>query len=143
MQYSQENTYIRFIFIIKLQTFRSATLQSRDSNIGKNLFSWTPANGCVCIFGKCIRRTFYIFIIQTNCIHIIASQRELYETKMVTCCVKGCWNQSRLNKNVSYHKIPDEEKKDIRDAWIKTIARPVLPKVVHVCSYQLKIHLIK
>ena len=53
---------------------------------------------------------------------------------MVTCCVKGCSNQSRLNSNVSYHKIPGEERKDIRDAWIKAIDRPVLPKAVHVCS---------
>ena len=37
------------------------------------------------------------------------------ETKMVTCCVKGYSNQSRLNKNISGHKIPDEERKAIRD----------------------------
>ena len=43
---------------------------------------------------------------------------------MVTYCVKGCSNQSRLNKNVSYQKIPGQETKDIRDAWIKAIARP-------------------
>ena len=30
---------------------------------------------------------------------------------MVTCCVKGCLNQSRLNKNVSYHKIPCQERR--------------------------------
>ena len=53
---------------------------------------------------------------------------------MVTCCVKGCSNQSRLNKNVLYHKIPGQERKDIRDAWIRAIARPVLPKTIHVCS---------
>ena len=34
----------------------------------------------------------------------------------------------KINKNVSYHKILEEEIKDIREAWIKTIARPVLPK---------------
>ena len=50
--------------------------------------------------------------------------------------MKGCSNQSRLNKNVSYHKRPDKERKDTRDAWIKTIARPVLLKAVHVCSDQ-------
>ena len=53
---------------------------------------------------------------------------------MVTYCVKGCSNQSRLNKNVSYQKIPGQETKDIRDAWIKAIARPVLPEAIHVCS---------
>ena len=53
---------------------------------------------------------------------------------MVTCCVKGCSNQSRLNKNVSYHKITGPGRKDIRDAWIRAIARTVLPKVIHVCS---------
>ena len=53
---------------------------------------------------------------------------------MVTCCVKGCSKQLRLNKNVSYHKIPGQERKDIRDAWISAIARPVLPKAIPVCS---------
>ena len=49
------------------------------------------------------------------------------------CTGKGCTNQSRLNKNVSYHKIPGKERKDIRDAWIRAIARPV-PKAIHVSS---------
>ena len=48
--------------------------------------------------------------------------------------VKGCSNQSRSNKNVSYHKIPDQERKDIRDAWIRAIARWVLPKTVDLSS---------
>ena len=30
--------------------------------------------------------------------------------------------------------MPGEEVKDIRDAWTKAIARPVLPKAVRVCS---------
>ena len=47
---------------------------------------------------------------------------------MVTCCLKDCSNQSRLNKHVSYHKIPGEEGKDIRDTWIKAITRSALPK---------------
>ena len=33
-----------------------------------------------------------------------------------------------INKNVSYYKILEEDRKDIREAWIKTIPRPVLPK---------------
>ena len=53
---------------------------------------------------------------------------------MVTCCVKGCPNQSRWNKNVSYQKIPGQERKDIRDAWIKAIVRPASPKTIQVCS---------
>ena len=52
------------------------------------------------------------------------------ETKMFTRCVKVCSNQSRSNKNLSYHKIPDQEKKKTRDAWISQIS----PKTVHVCS---------
>ena len=54
-----------------------------------------------------------------------------HETRMVTCYMKGCSNQSRLNKNVSYHKIPGQERKDIKKAWTRAIARP---KAVHVCS---------
>ena len=53
---------------------------------------------------------------------------------MIIYCVKGCSNQSRLNKNTSSHKIPGQERKDIRDAWIRAITRPVLPKAIHVCS---------
>ena len=45
--------------------------------------------------------------------------------------------QSRLNKNVSYHKIPGQDRKHIRDAWIRAITRPVLPKAVHVCPDHL------
>ena len=30
--------------------------------------------------------------------------------------------------NVSYHNMQGEEKKDIRDAWMKAVARTVLPK---------------
>ena len=41
------------------------------------------------------------------------------------CTVKGCSNQSRLNKNVSYQKIAGQERKDIKVAWIRAIARPV------------------
>ena len=48
--------------------------------------------------------------------------------------MKGCSNEPRLNKNISFHKIPGQDRKDIRDAWIRAIARPVLPKAVDVCS---------
>ena len=51
---------------------------------------------------------------------------------MVTCCVKGCSNQSRLNKNVSYNKIPGQERKDIKNAWIRAITRPISPKAIHL-----------
>ena len=50
------------------------------------------------------------------------------------CAVKGCSNQSRLNKKVSYHKIPGHERKDVRDGWIRAIARPVLLKATHGSS---------
>ena len=39
-----------------------------------------------------------------------------------------------MNSNVSYHKIPGQERKDVGDAWITAIVRPVLLKAVHVCS---------
>ena len=53
---------------------------------------------------------------------------------MITYCVKGCSNQSRLSKNASCHKTPGQERKDVRDAWIRAITRPVLSKAIHVCS---------
>ena len=39
-----------------------------------------------------------------------------------------------MNKNISYHKITGQERKNIRDTWIRAIARPVLPKAIHVSS---------
>ena len=39
-----------------------------------------------------------------------------------------------MNSNVSYHKIPGQERKEVGDAWITAIVRPVLLKAVHVCS---------
>ena len=53
---------------------------------------------------------------------------------MITCCVKGCSNQSRLNKRISCNRLPDKRRKDKRDAWIKTINKPVLHKAIHICS---------
>ena len=71
-------------------------------------------------------QTFYILVIQTNYIQVITFD----ETKME----KGSSNQSRLNKNVSYLKIPGQKRKDIRDASMRAIARPVLSKAINVCS---------
>ena len=49
-----------------------------------------------------------------------------------------------MNKNVSYHKIQGQEKKDTTDVWIKTIARPVLSKAIHACSdHFTEVHLMK
>ena len=53
---------------------------------------------------------------------------------MITCCRKGCSNQSRLNKHVSCNRLPDKKRKDKRNAWIKTINKSVLHKTLHVCS---------
>ena len=50
------------------------------------------------------------------------------------CTVKSCSTKSRSNKNVSHYKIPGQERKNLRDAWIRAIARPVLPKAVDVSS---------
>ena len=50
---------------------------------------------------------------------------------MITCCVKGCSNQSRLNKSVSCNRLPDKRRKI---QGIKTINRSVLHKAIHVCS---------
>ena len=55
---------------------------------------------------------------------------------MISCCVKGFSNQSRLNKHVSCNRLLDKKIKDKRDAWIKTINKSALNKAVHVCSIQ-------
>ena len=63
---------------------------------------------------------------------------------MVTYCVEGCSNQSRLNRNVSYHEIPDQERKDIMNAWVRAIARSIYLKLSMCLLITLpKIHLMK
>ena len=69
-----------------------------------NKYFWIFEN-CFLITKTFFIQTFYILIIQTNCIQVIVSKGNFWWNKHVTCCVKGCLNQSRLNKNVSYHKI--------------------------------------
>ena len=46
---------------------------------------------------------------------------------MITCCVKGCSNQSRLNKKVSYHKIPIELREKLGETT--AIGESLLKKV--------------
>ena len=53
---------------------------------------------------------------------------------MITCCMKGCSSHSRLNKHVSYNRLPDKKRKDKRNALIKTINKSALLKAIHVCS---------
>ena len=53
---------------------------------------------------------------------------------MPHCCAWGCNNQPKLNKNVTYHILPKDQR--IANQWIKNISRPRtnLPKVVYLCS---------
>ena len=48
-----------------------------------------------------------------NIFQIRTQQKELLLKKIFTCSVKGCSNQSRLNKSISYHKVLAEERKDL------------------------------
>ena len=66
------------------ETLRKAFLQNI---FGRLLLKNIIANGCFCIFGNCLVKTFFTSFV-------------LFETK-----IKGCSNQSRLNKNVPYHKV--------------------------------------
>ena len=76
-------------------------------------------------FRQCFLAFLYLY--HSNCVQIAA----VNNTKMVSSYVKGCSNLSRLNKKVSYDKIPGKKKK--KDAQIKTIERSALPKAIHVC----------
>lgn len=55
------------------------------------------------------------------------------KTKMLTCCVNCCSNQSRLNKNICYYTIRGKERKDIRDVCIKATFKLGCFKISHVC----------
>ena len=56
------------------------------------------------IAGKCFVRTFF-----TSDLNFAKGLDDL-----MTCCVKGCSIQSRLNKNASYNKVLDEEIKFLK-----------------------------
>ena len=49
---------------------------------------------------------------------------------MITCCMKGCSNQLRLNMSL----VTDKNIKDKGDVWIKKLNKSVLHKAIHVCS---------
>ena len=97
-----------FCDIHRLKAIRPVAILKRDSNtdilncqfrgIYKNTyFEKKLANSC--IFGKCSVRIFF---------KIRNQQKEFLKTSSM----KGCSNQSKLNKYVSYNKVQVEERKD-------------------------------
>ena len=60
-----------------------------------------------------------------------------------TCCVPGCYNNSKKQRNVSFHTFPNgksNEKKLLRKKWINLLSRKeVVPTSGHrVCSEHFK-----
>jgi len=51
-----------------------------------------------------------------------------------TCCIPGCYKNTKKNKEVSFHRFP--KNKQLRDKWINTIKRKkIVPSDHHrVCS---------
>ena len=71
-----------------------------SGNLQQHLIWRTFANGCI---GKLFVRTFF--------------RSELSKGNLFTSSVKGCSNYSRLNENISYHKVLGEERKDLILIW--------------------------
>ena len=109
------------------QTFKSETLLKRDFNTGtfllvsiyKNTYPWMLLNFRKCFLRTYLVQTFYILIIQTNCIQVIALQKKLLtEQKWLL----AMWNLVQFSqdwkKNVSYYKISGQERNDTKGTWI-------------------------
>ena len=113
LRHSQENTCVGVSFLIKLQAIRPVTLLKLRLKRGSNTdiscdYQEIYNNTLKSICERLHRKVFC-----KNIFQIRTQQRELSMKKMVTCSVKDCSNQSRLNKNFSYHKVLGEERKDL------------------------------
>ena len=53
---------------------------------------------------------------------------------MPQCAAFGCTNHTDTRKDISFHSLPNENRKPIRQAWIKAIRRETLPKVCFICA---------
>lgn len=61
--------------------------------------------------------------------HVVSTKRN-----MVYCIAFGCSNDSRYSKNISYHRLPRDEKQ--RKVWLTKISRenPTISQNSVVCS---------
>ena len=73
---------------------------------------------------------------------VIANEKEVSLSNRggYTCCVPGCYNNSKKNKELQFHGFPtgeSKEKKQLRKKWIRWICRENFSPGPHhrVCSY--------
>ena len=110
-RYSQENTCVGVSFLIKLQVISPVTLLKHGLKRGSNtdiscdsrehLIWRTLANGCI---GKSFVRTFF---------RSELSKGNFWWKKCSSVYCERLLKQSRLNKNISYHIVLGEERKDL------------------------------
>ena len=114
LRYSQENTCVGVQFLIKLQAISSvALLKHRQKDTPKQIFLAIIGKFTITPYFKNICEWWHQKVFCKDIFQIRTQQRELLTKKMFTCNVKGCSNQSTMNKNVSYHKVLGEERKDL------------------------------
>ena len=53
---------------------------------------------------------------------------------MPNCGVTFCENRSSNRRDLSFHRIPCEKKKELRQRWINSLKRKTFPKEMYVCS---------
>ena len=53
---------------------------------------------------------------------------------MPNCGAPGCTNRSNIERTKSFHRLPREEKADLRKAWLLKIKRKIIPKELYICS---------
>ena len=125
-----ENHLCWSISLMKLQAFKPRTSSKRDSNTDVNIkwFLRKPILKNICKwlllhFQKAFSKNFFgaNFYILTRLFSHQLHKENLWWNKNGDLLCERLSNQSRLNRNLSYHFRPSEEKQDVRDAWMKEI----------------------
>ena len=53
---------------------------------------------------------------------------------MPSCGAPGCTNRCSDKKDISFHRLPNANRQEIREKWLNNIKRKVVPNVMFICS---------
>ena len=57
---------------------------------------------------------------------------------MPNCGAPECENRSSERPELSFHRLPSKSKKELREKWVNSIKRKVIPNEMYVCSDHFK-----
>ena len=53
---------------------------------------------------------------------------------MPSCGAPNCTNRSTENKGLSFHRLPSNNRGELREKWPRNIKRQAVPESFYVCS---------